>query len=283
MTPPTGSVSGKDLVTAEDIYIPLVLEGEGSSALTFVPDNSASDSQPESEIYALLRAGETKATVRFSVSDGFSGDLDAVLSVDNEDNSRFIAGDYATLNINVRGLQTPDKLLGTWEFSKVYSLEEVEYFFEEGEDDTTLLPTHNDGFTLTFTKSDNGEVTVTPGGKGDFLNFFRTATVSLTEPKNATSGSVTLGKYTVYDSNMFIAEESTTYQTNTYYKLSSANRAFSSSEESLGEAVVVFSLTDDGLNVEFRDYDTPPFGEMWWDDSDFDPEVFGFASLFVKK
>lgn len=103
----TGSVSGDDVVTAEDIYIPLVLEGEGSSALTFVPDNSASDSQPESEIYALLRAGETKATVRFSVADGFSGDLDAVLSVDNEDNSRFIAGDNSILSINVRGLQTP--------------------------------------------------------------------------------------------------------------------------------------------------------------------------------
>lgn len=279
----TGSVSGDDVVTAEDIYIPIVLEGEGSSALTFVPDNSASDSQPESEIYALLRAGETKATVRFSVADGFSGDLDAVLSVDNEDNSRFIAGDNSILSINVRGLQTPDKLLGTWEFSKVYDLEELELWFAEYEDDPDLLPTHNEGFTLTFAKGDNGEVTVTPGGKGDFLNFFRTATVSLTEPKNTVAKSVSLGKYTVYEGNMFIAEESTTYQTNTYYKLSSANRAFSSSEESLGEAVVVFSLTDDGLNVEFRDYDTPPFGEMWWDDSDFDPEVFGFASLFVKK
>lgn len=279
----TGSVSGKDVVTAEDIYIPLVLEGEGSSALTFVPENSSSDVQPESEVYALLRAGETKATVRFTVSDGFSGDLNAVLSVDNEDNSRFIAGDNSTLSINVRGLQTPDKLLGTWEFSKVYDIDEVEEWFSELEDDPALLPTHNDGFTLTFAKSDNGDVTVTPGGTGDMLNFFRTATVSLTEPKNTTSGSVSLGKYTVYDCNMYIAEESSTYQTNTYYKLSSANRAFSSAEESLGEAVVVFSLTDDGLNVEFRDYDTPPFGEMWWDDSKFDPDVFGFASLFVKK
>lgn len=279
----TGSVSGSDLVTPEDLYIPLVLEGEGSSALTFVPENSSSAAQPESEVYALLRAGETKATVRFTVADGFSGDLNAVLSVDNSEDNRFIAGDNSTLSINVRGLQTPDKLLGTWVFSKVYDLDEVEEWFAEMEDDTELLPTHNEGFTLTFAQDSNGEVTVTPGGTGDMLNFFRTATVSLTEPKNTVSGSVTLGKYTVYESNMFIADVAETYQTNTYYQLSSANRAFSSSDESLGEAVVVFSLTDNGLNVEFRDYDTPPFGEMWWDGGGFDPEVFGFASLFVRK
>ncbi len=279
----TGSVSGSDLVTPEDIYIPLVLEGEGSSALTFVPENSSSAAQPESEVYALLRSGETKATVRFTVADGFSGDLNAVLSVDNSEDNRFIAGDNSTLSINVRGLQTPDKLLGTWVFSKVYDLDEVEEFFAEMDDDPELLPTHNEGFTLTFAQGADGEVTVTPGGTGDMLNFFRTATVSLTEPMNTVSGAVTLGKYTAYENNMFIADVAETYQTNTYYKLSSANRAFSSSDESLGEAVVVFSLTDNGLNVEFRDYDTPPFGEMWWEDGKFDPEVFGFASLFVRK
>lgn len=279
----TGSVSGSDLVTPEDIYIPLVLEGEGSSALTFVPENSSSAAQPESEVYALLRAGETKATVRFTVADGFSGDLNAVLSVDNSEDNRFIAGDNSTLSIKVRGLQTPDKLLGTWVFSKVYDLDEIEEFFAEEEDDTELLPTHNEGFTLTFAQGADGEVTVTPGGTGDMLNFFRTATVSLTEPKNTVSGAVTLGKYTVYENNMFIADVAETYQTNTYYKLSSANRAFSSSYESLGEAVVVFCLTDNGLNVEFRDYDTPPFGEIWWEYAGCDPEMFGFASLFVRK
>ncbi len=126
-------------------------------------------------------------------------------------------------------------------------------------------------------------MTVTPGGNGDFSNFFRKATVSLSKPKNITPNPVILGKYTTYELNMFYENTNNIYQVNTYYELSSANRAFSSSKETLGKAVVVFSVTDDGLNVEFRDYDKPPFGETWWDNDDFQPEMFGFASLFTKQ
>ena len=81
---------------------------------------------------------------------------------------------------------------------------------------------------------------------------------------------------------MFMAMEDYDVHSCSYYKLSVANRAFSSETETLGEAVVIFTLVDGGLQVEFRDYDTPPFGEMWWD-TGFDADMFGFASLFVKK
>ncbi len=276
-----GSVSGSDVVTSEDIYIPLTLSGDGASALNFVPENTKNTPAPE--FYALLRAGETSATARFTVDSEFSGDLNAVLSVNTLEESRFIPGDNSTLSINVRGLQTPDKLVGTWKFSKIYDADEVNLWFEEEEDDPELLPTHNEGFTLTFAKNADGTVTLTPGGKGDFLNFFRTATVSLTSPVNTVAKAVTLGKYSTLEGNMFVAadDNGSTYQNDTYYKLSSANRAFSASEEKLGEATVVFALSDEGLRMEFRDYDTPPFGEMWWDG--FDPDMFGFASLFVKQ
>ena len=74
------------------------------------------------------------------------------------------------------------------------------------------------------------------------------------------------------------------YQFNTYYKLSSANRSFSSTKESLGDAIVVFNLVDEGLIMEFRDYDEPGFGEMWWSlDEAFQTEMFSFASLFTKE
>lgn len=101
---------------------------------------------------------------------------------------------------------------------------------------------------------------------------------------NSCSKAITLGKYTAYELNQFLGNTSMVYQFNTYYELSSANRSFSSTSESLGKATVVFNLVDDGLVMELRDYNEPPFGEMWADGwTKFDPEMFGFASLFTKE
>ncbi len=280
----TGTVSGKDFKATEDITIPLVLSGDGAANLTFVPEEqqvASVDARPS--YYAVIKAGQSSATAKFTVPEGYSGDADAVLAVNSDDASRFVPGDNSSVSIAVRGVQTPDKLVGTWKFSKVYDLDELNTWFEEYEDDVDALPTHNVGFTLTFAKESDGSVSLTPGGTGDFLNFFRKATVSFTAPINTTAKAVSLGKYTMLDNQQFVTEaRGYAYQFNTYYKLSSANRAFSKDTETLGEAVVVFTLSDEGLTVEFRDYDTPPFGEMWWDDS-FDPDMFGFASLFVKQ
>ena len=127
-------------------------------------------------------------------------------------------------------------------------------------------------------------VTLTTNGKGDFANYFREATITLTEPKNYSTEGVVLGKYTVEEINMFQAEviddDSVIF---TYYLLSNANRAFSADDEELGESVIAFRLTNDGnLEMQFRDYDMPPFGEMWWDD-DFDADMFAFCSVFTKE
>ena len=179
------------------------------------------------------------------------------------------------------GAEIPEALLGTWTFDHVFDIEEVEEFFGDEGDDITLLPTHNEGFTLTFEKDDAGIITVTPNDKGDFAKFFRTASVTPTEPINYSSEGIVTGMNTVSEINMFMASEDYGVHTCSYYRLSEANRAFSSEVETLGEAVVIFTLVEGGLQVEFRDYDTPPFGEMWWD-PDFDADMFGFASLFVK-
>lgn len=131
---------------------------------------------------------------------------------------------------------------------------------------------------------ETGVVTLTTNGKGDFANYFREATITLTEPKNYSTEGVVLGKYTVEEINMFQAEviddDSVIF---TYYLLSNANRAFSADDEELGESVIAFRLTNDGkLEMQFRDYDMPPFGEMWWDD-DFDADMFAFCSVFTKE
>lgn len=281
----TGTVSGTDFKAAEDITIPLSLTGEGASVLQFVEEgaDTRSIAAPANGPYAVLKAGQNSATVKFTVPEGYSGDKEALLAVDSDADSRFIEGGATeTVSIAVRGLQTPDKLVGTWKFSKVFSEEElVSNWVELFEIDESEVPCKNDGLTLTFTKEADGSVKLSPAGNGDFANFFREATVTLGAPINQTKPSIVLGKHTSLDCNMFIQADpdGAGYQYDTYYKLSSANRAFSAEAESLGEATIIFNLTDKGLVVEFRDYDGD-YVELY---GEFDPDFFSIPSLFVKE
>ena len=265
----SGAVSGKDLSLNEDVVIPLTASGAAASYLNF-----------GGEPHALLKAGDKVAIAEFSLNPGFEEGAEVKLSI-KEGEDRILIGNNETITLKLYGAEIPEALLGTWTFDHVFDIEEVEEFFGEMEDDITLLPTHNEGFTLTFEKDDAGIITVTPNDKGDFAKFFRTATVTPTEPINYSSEGIVTGMNTVSEINMFMASEDYGVHTCSYYRLSEANRAFSSEVETLGEAVVIFTLVEGGLQVEFRDYDTPPFGEMWWD-PDFDADMFGFASLFVK-
>ena len=265
----SGAVSGKDLSLNEDVVIPLSASGAAASYLNF-----------GGEPHALLKAGDKVAIAEFSLNPGFEEGAEVKLSI-KEGEDRILIGNNETITLKLYGAEIPEALLGTWTFDHVFDIEEVEEFFSEMEDDITLLPTHNEGFTLTFEKDNAGIITVTPNDKGDFAKFFRTATVTPTEPINYSSEGIVTGMNTVSEINMFMAMEDYDVHTCSYYKLSDANRAFSSEVETLGEAVVIFTLVEGGLQVEFRDYDTPPFGEMWWD-SEFDADMFGFASLFVK-
>lgn len=265
----SGAVSGKDLSLNEDVVIPLTASGAAASYLNF-----------GGEPHALLKAGDKVAIAEFSLNPGFEEGAEVKLSI-KEGEDRILIGNNETITLKLYGAEIPEALLGTWTFDHVFDIEEVEEFFSEMEDDITLLPTHNEGFTLTFEKDDAGIITVTPNDKGDFAKFFRTATVTPTEPINYSSEGTVTGMNTVSEINMFMAMEDYDFHTCSYYRLSEANRAFSSEVETLGEAVVIFTLVEGGLQVEFRDYDTPPFGEMWWD-PEFDADMFGFASLFVK-
>ena len=266
----SGAVSGKDLSLNEDVVIPLTASGAAASYLNF-----------GGEPHALLKAGDKVAIAEFSLKPGFEEGAEVKLSI-KEGEDRILIGNNETITLKLYGAEIPEALLGTWTFDHVFDIEEVEeFFYDDGKgDDITLLPTHNEGFTLTFEKDDAGIITVTPNDKGDFAKFFRTASVTPTEPINYSSEGIVTGMNTVSEINMFMAMEYGVH-TCSYYKLSQANRAFSSEVETLGEAVVIFTLIEGGLQVEFRDYDTPPFGEMWWD-PDFDADMFGFASLFVK-
>lgn len=270
-----GEKSGSKFMASEDIEIPFVLDGEGADAI---------DTESNSFV---IKKGSNSASVTLTrniKAEEFSSDPKVTLSIDKSGNSRLTPGEINTVTINVLGQQKPSKLVGTWNFSRVYDIDELEMWFEEYDDDPDLLPTHNEGFTLTFTEDENtGVVTLTPGGKGDLLNYFREATVTMTTPINYSTEGELLGEYTVKELNMFMAEDPGLEDgvVFTYYLLSCANRDFSADSENIGESVIAFRLTDSGLEMQLRDYDCPPFGEMWWDD-DFDADMFSFASLFTK-
>lgn len=269
-----GAVSGDNLHLSEDLSIPLKITGDAVSNIAF-EDGKAP--------HAVLKPGKTIATARFSLKDGFTTGSKVTIAVDTEAEPRFTPGDNEKLELTLYKVEVPDALLGTWVFDKVFGVDElIEWFFLE-EDDPDLLPLNNTGFKLTFAKEADGSVTLTPSGSGDFLNFFRKATVTPANPVNYSPQGVVSGKNTVSECTQFMASEGYEVHTNMYYSLSSANRAFSATEEQLGSSTIVFTIVDKGLAVEFRDYDKPPFGENWWSTNKFDADMFSFASLFTKE
>ena len=267
----TGSVSGSSVRLADDLTVPLTVTGDAASHIVF------KDDKPQ----AVVSAGNNYAYIEFTVSDGYKDGDKAVIGVNTTADSRFIPGDNETFTASLYNLKVPE---GTYTFSKVFDDEELSQFFEDLQDDSSLLPLKNEGFTLTFSTDEDGNHIVEPGGTGDFANFFRKSVFVPTTPKNYSNEGTVTGKFTVSECTMFMAEAGYQAHTNIYYELQTANRAFSKTKETLGKAVIVFTIMDEGLVVEFRDYDKPPFGENWAVDwGKFDADMFSFASLFVKK
>ncbi len=264
-----GAVSGTSFAFAERTVIPATLLGDGASLCSI-----------EGEGF-VFEAGDNTGTLTININDAsYAGMAGMTLGVNTAENDRLVAGDYPTMAVTVKGVLSPATLLGTWKFDEVINLEEVNYFFEDMWDDPELLPTHNDGFTLTFGGSD-GNYTITPNDQGDFANYYRDATVTYTTPVNLTSNGYVLGQYTSDEAQMFVAEADTPRQQITYFKLSQVNRAFSADTETLGAGTIAMRLRNDGkLEIYIKDYDQPPFGEMWWDG--FEPDLFSFASTFTK-
>ena len=272
----SGQVSGKDFKAQEDISLPFTVEGDAAIAV-------------KSEATAfVVKAGTNTASVTFTLDVEKAEELaseNAIVKIERPEG--ILPGDIAQLRLKVHsGIQTPSALVGKWEFDHIYDLDELVYWFEEMGDDASLLPVSNGDYLLVFTEDEEtGEVTLKPEGNADFGAFFREAIVTLTSPVGLGSDDEVLGKYTAKCNNMYMADEddSNVNMIFTFYKLSVANRAFDVESESLGEAVISIRFDEEGdLQLILRDYDTPPFGEMWWEDGKFDPEMFGFAALFTK-
>lgn len=273
----SGVESGSSFAASADMEIPVKISG-ASDKCTF-----------ESETIKVAK-GSNYGTLVVKAGDVELGDGATVEIAFNQDaaGARFVAGDNSSITLSITGVLKLSSLVGTWKFDSIYDQEDVEFFFMDMEDDIDLLPLDNEGFTFTIAgvKNDDGDVTgykFIPSTTGAFADYFREADITYCAPVNTCSGAEILGDYCAVEDNMFVAMITEDSQYNTYFELSKANRAFSSSDESLGKGVISLYLDGDGgLTMSIHDYDTPPFGEMWWDDTKFDADMFGFASLFTR-
>lgn len=280
----TGARSGDSFKAPSDLDVPVKITGDGKDGIVLSSET------------IRIQKGSNRGTIKITRDPEFAEGLDhdpvAILEVDRS-NSRYSAGDNYSVSIKVHsGLQVPARLVGRWNFAEIIGLVDEsgdeggveDYFLGEG-DDPNLIPKNNEGFFLLITENEEtGEVTLRPGGTGDYNNFFREATVTMTHPFHTSTQAVILGEYTTDESNMFesyvLGEDHFVY---TYYALSNANRAFSADKETLGASVIAARFNEAGdLIIQFRDYDKPPFGENWWSDNKFDADVFGLCTRYTR-
>ena len=82
---------------------------------------------------------------------------------------------------------------------------------------------------------------------------------------------------------MFVAEaDGVDELAYTWFSLSSVYRNFDGNADATGAGAIAIANDADGnLIILIKDYDQPPFGEMWWDPG-YDPDMFSFASRFTK-
>ena len=124
---------------------------------------------------------------------------------------------------------------------------------------------------------------MTTSGTGDWANYFKECVIDYTAPINMCAKGVATGPYTSTELQMFVENsEGISDQDYTYFSLSSVYRNFDGDASAVGQGAIAITYdADKNLIVLIKDYDQPPFGEMWWDPG-YDPDMFSFASRFVK-
>ncbi|MCQ2135510.1 MAG: hypothetical protein MJY67_01190 [Bacteroidales bacterium] len=252
--------------------IPAVVTGKGAEVLS-------------GEQSFVVEEGSDKGYMTLTLKDkNFSGKLPVTIGVNIKGNSLIHEGDLVEVVANVKGYLRLEDIAGTWVFDRVMNLEELEMWYEEMEEETADLPTHNAGFSLTFAK-DGSDWTVTPSGYGDWNNYFKAGKITYTAPKAewlTKSNSVILGSYTAEESNMFVSEVEGewAYQQLTFFSLSNVDRSFSGNED-MGKGAIAMRLVGDELEIGVKDYDAPDWDIMWWDPG-FDSDMHSFVSRFKK-
>lgn len=275
----TGSVSGNEWVATADMEIPYTVSPALNDALV-----------AETANFVVMK-GENVATLTVIAGEIEGDPQKFVVSVDAEKaGERFVGGTNKSVELTVCGAMKLSKLVGTWEFVETLDLEELEMWFEEyyllGDDtcNPALLPTHNEGFKFTIAEND-GVYTLTPSAEGDWAQYFKECQIDYCAPIEdniCAKGQIT-GPYTTLENQQFVAEaDGVADLTYTWFSLSSVYRNFDANADATGTGAIAIANDADGnLIILIKDYDQPPFGEFWWDPG-YEPDMFSFASRFVK-
>ena len=269
----TGSESGAEWVATDDMEIPYTI----TPALTEGGALSAAD-----DVF-VVKKGENVATLVVNAGEVEGEPAKFVIAVDQVNaGERFVAGTNASIELTVMGAMKLSKLVGTWAFEEVLEADQLKEWFEMEGDDPELLPLNNSGFSFTITETD-GVYSLTTSGTGDFAKYFKEATIDYTEPINMCSEAEQTGTYTSIEYQAWVSEAGCPVDLEyTYFSLSSVYRNFDGNANTVGQGAVALAYDEDmSIILLIKDYDQPPFGEMWWD-SDFDSDMFSFASRFVK-
>ncbi len=270
-----GMNSGKNFTATSDMEIPFTFDAKSTAVLgeDFTVDGGV-------QVFKIA-AGTNKGTATLVATDKeveLGSEKSVVVKVDESKlSARFYAGNNVSETVTVKGVLRYSQLAGTWEFVEVPGLEDWEYFAMEMEDDPDLMPTHNDGYQITFSVED-GVLKLVPGEmKGDLANYLRECELSYCAPINTPTGTETIGEYCTFEPYMWTMEE--IYLT--YFELSKCNRSFSADSETIGKGAVAMRFDEDGnLWLITKDYDQPPFLENWWDG--FEPDLFGFCYVMKR-
>ena len=269
----SGLESGADWVASADMEIPFTITPAATEAIVLADDA------------LVVKKGENVATLEVNAGEIVGDPVEFVIAVDEEKaGERFNKGTNTSITLNVMGAMKLSKLVGKWEFAETLDLEELEMWFMDMEDDPEFLPTHNEGFNFTISEKD-GVYTLTPSAEGDWAKYFKVCQIDYCAPieDNMCSYGTITGPYTTLENQMFVAEsEGVDDLAYTYFSLSSVYRNFDGDAEAVGTGAIAITNDADGnLIILIKDYDQPPFGEMWWDPG-YDPDMFSFASRFTK-
>ena len=269
----SGVDSGADWVASTDMEIPYTVTPAAGDDLTFEDDA------------LVVKKGENVATLVVNAGEIEGDPKEFVIAVDEaKAGARFNKGTNGTITLNVMGAMKLSKLVGTWEFAETLDLEELELWFMEMEDDPELLPTHNEGFKFTISEKD-GVYTLTPSAEGDWAKYFKECQIDYCAPieDNMCSYGTITGPYTTLENQMFVAEaDGVAELAYTWFSLSSVYRNFDGNADATGAGAIAIANDAEGnLIILIKDYDQPPFGELWWDPG-YEPDMFSFASRFVK-
>lgn len=233
--------TGKYFTANTDTRIPFIV-GENSTAIEHVHYEFVDN--PDKEF--VIPAKKSYGTIKIKFLKWEEGKTTLFLLVP-ESSDRFLPGDIDQTEIYVKGMTTPDRLVGKWAFKEATSIEYLrENYWYGGPDEVEHLPENNFPTDILEFVDDGTKLKV--HATGDMAKYFRDCDVKfLREQQLYLYESAGIGRPPLVTVSML--------------ELSQANVNFSGTNVKLRAVQVGFRLFDDNetLEVTVLDYEPTDF------------------------